>query len=196
MRNATLTRNTAETQIELFVELDGSGSCHIEGNCGFLNHMLELLARHGNFDLQLKYHGDMQVDAHHTAEDIGIMLGRGFDRALGERQGIARYGSLLLPMDEALVLCAVDISGRGLLCYEAQIPAAKVGDFDTELVQEFWLAFCRELKATLHLRQLAGSNSHHIIEAMFKAAARALAQAVAADARFPERIPSTKGTIL
>jgi len=196
MRSVALSRKTGETEISLTLELDGSGRCQIQGGCGFLNHMLELFACHGNFDLDLSYEGDSRVDDHHTVEDIGILLGRAFDQALGDRAGISRYGSLLLPMDEALILAAVDLSGRGVLGYDLTIPAAQVGDFDTELVKEFWLAFTRELKLALHLRQLAGENSHHIVEGAFKAAARALSVAVALDSRFPERIPSTKGTVL
>ncbi len=195
MRQADLNRATTETTVKLQLDLDGSGDYTINGDCGFLNHMLALFARHGNFGLCLDYQGDSQVDFHHIAEDLGILLGRAFDQALGERRGITRYGQMLLPMDEALILAAVDISGRGLLCAELHIPSQKVGDFDTELVKEFWLAFCREAKLTLHLRQLAGENSHHIIEGAFKAAARALAAAIAPDNRFPQRIPSTKGTV-
>ena len=193
MRKATIERNTAETRIALALELDGEGKYAVNTGCGFLNHMLELFARHGNFDLELACEGDTDVDFHHTTEDIGIALGRAFDQALGERRGIRRYGSVILPMDEALVLAAVDISGRPALGWDLPIPAQKVGDFDTELVKEFMLAFSRALGAAIHLRLLAGENSHHIIEGAFKALARALAQAVEIDERFRERIPSTKG---
>lgn len=196
MRNATIERNTAETRIALRLALDGEGNYAVKTGCGFLNHMLELFARHGNFDLELTCCGDTDVDFHHTTEDVGIALGRAFDQALGDRRGIRRYGSMLLPMDEALVLAAVDISGRPALGWDLPIPAAKVGDFDTELVREFMLALSRSLGASIHLRLLAGENSHHIIEGAFKALARALSQAVEIDERFRDRIPSTKGTIL
>lgn len=193
MRTAEVTRKTAETDIRLTLELDGSGNRQIDTGIGFLNHMLELFAAHGGFDLTLHCAGDLHVDGHHTTEDVAIALGRAFDMALGDRRGIHRYGDIILPMDEALVLCAVDISGRSCLGYEMQIPAQKVGDFDTELVQEFMTAFCRSMGLTLHLRKLAGYNSHHIIEAAFKALGRALRQAVAVEG---DAIPSTKGTIV
>lgn len=196
MRNAELCRETAETKIRLSLSLDGSGDYKIDTGCGFLNHMLALFARHGRFDLAITCTGDMDVDAHHTTEDIAIVLGRAFDKALGDRRGIVRYGSMLLPMDEALVLAAVDISGRAALGYALEIPTEKVGDFDTELVREFMLGFTRALGCGVHLRQLAGENSHHIIEASFKALARALRDAVAIDAGHRDEIPSTKGTIL
>ena len=196
MRRAELTRNTAETKIRLSLELDGTGRYEIDTGCGFLNHMLELFARHGRFDLTVHCEGDMHVDAHHTTEDIAIVLGRAFDEALGDRRGIVRYGSMLLPMDEALVLAAVDISGRAALGYALEIPAQKVGDFDTELVREFMLGFVRALGCSVHLRQFAGENSHHIIEAAFKALARALHEAVTIDPAYANEIPSTKGTIL
>ncbi len=196
MREAEIKRKTAETDIELRLALEGSGESDISTGIGFLDHMLELFARHGNFDLALKCTGDLRVDGHHTTEDIAIVLGRAFSDALGDRRGICRYGSVILPMDEALILAAVDISGRGVLGYTLEIPAQRVGDFDTELTQEFMAAFARSLGAAVHLRQLAGSNSHHIIEGAFKALARAMRQAVAIDAGNAERIPSTKGTIL
>ena len=196
MRKAELCRETAETRIRLSLELDGSGVYDIDTGCGFLNHMLELFARHGRFDLSVTCEGDMEVDAHHTTEDIAIVLGRAFDEALGDRRGIVRYGSMLLPMDEALVLAAVDISGRAALGYALEIPTEKVGDFDTELVREFMLGFTRSLGCSVHLRQFAGENSHHIIEASFKALARALRGAVSIDAEHRDEIPSTKGTIL
>lgn len=195
MRRSEITRNTAETQIQLTLELDGRGAAAVDTGCGFLNHMLELFARHGRFDLHMQCRGDMHVDAHHTVEDAAIVLGRAFDQALGDRRGIGRYGSTLLPMDEALIQAAVDISGRAYLGYALEIPAEKVGDFDTELMKEFMLAFTRNLGAAIHLRQLSGENSHHIIEGAFKALARALKQAVAIDEAFAEEIPSTKGTI-
>lgn len=196
MREAEIKRKTAETDIELRLRLDGSGSCSVSTGVGFLDHMLELFARHGNFDLELRCTGDVHVDGHHTTEDVAIVLGRAFDEALAERRGICRYGSCILPMDEALILAAVDISGRGVLGYALEIPAPRVGDFDTELTKEFMAAFSRSLGAAVHLRQLAGENSHHIIEGAFKALARAMRQAVAIDAQNADRIPSTKGTIL
>ena len=195
MRRADINRVTTETKINLQLDLDGSGRCNIDTGVGFLDHMLELLACHGRFDLYISCAGDIHVDAHHTTEDIGIALGRAFDQALGERRGINRYGSIVLPMDEALVLAAVDISGRSVLGFDLPIPAQKVGEFDTELVKEFMLAFARELKAAVQLRLLAGENSHHIIEGAFKALARALRQAVAIDAAAADDIPSSKGTI-
>ena len=195
MRNIEITRNTAETQIGLALNLDGTGKYQNDTGCGFLNHMLDLFSRHGRFDLAVTCKGDTDVDFHHTTEDIGIVLGDAFAKALGDKKGINRYGSFLLPMDEALVLCAVDISGRAGLFYEASIPSRKVGDFDTELVKEFFLAFTRSLGLTLHIRQLAGENSHHIIEAMFKGMGRAMAQATAIDPRYADEIPSTKGVL-
>ncbi|MBE5766558.1 MAG: imidazoleglycerol-phosphate dehydratase HisB [Clostridiales bacterium] len=196
MRTAEIIRKTAETDIALQLNLDGEGKYTIDTGCGFLNHMMELFTRHGNFDLTLKCAGDTHVDYHHTAEDVAISLGRAFDEALGDRRGIRRYGSMILPMDEALVLAAVDISGRPALGWDLPIPTEKVGDFDTELVKEFMLALTRSLGASIHLRLFAGENSHHIIEGAFKALARALAEAVAIDERFRDRIPSTKGTIV
>ena len=196
MREVTLERNTNETQIELTLDLDGTGRYEIDTGCGFLNHMLELFARHGRFDLVLTCHGDVEVDYHHTAEDIGIALGQAFARALGEMRGIQRYGSFYLPMDEALVLCAVDLSGRCTLNWDVHCKTEKVGDFDTELVEEFLLGFARSLGCAMHVRRLAGTNSHHIIEGMFKALARALKEAVAIDEKYALEIPSTKGTIL
>ncbi len=195
-RRAELSRETAETKVWLKLNLDGSGQAKIDSGCGFLNHMLELFTRHGRFDLELTCRGDVEVDDHHSVEDIAIALGKAFAQALGDCRGISRYGSFLLPMDEALVLTALDISGRCHLSFELEIPAQKVGSFDTELVQEFMIAFCRHLGLTLHLRQLAGANSHHIIEAAYKGLGRALAAAVRIDRRFSGEIPSTKGTIL
>ncbi|MBR6727778.1 MAG: imidazoleglycerol-phosphate dehydratase HisB [Clostridia bacterium] len=195
MRTATITRNTAETKIELTLTLDGSGKSEIDSGCGFLDHMLTLFARHGRFDLTLTCKGDTYVDDHHTVEDIGIALGMAFSEALGDKKGITRYGSMLLPMDESLILTAVDLSGRSMLCYGLTIPTAKVGSFDTELVEEFLLGFVRNAACTLHVKQLAGANSHHIIEGAFKSLGRALSAAVAIDERFADEIPSTKGVL-
>jgi len=196
MREAQITRNTKETQITLTLNLDGSGTYSIDTGCGFLDHMLELFAAHGSFDLTVTCKGDTKVDYHHTVEDVAIVLGKAFDQALGDRAGITRYGSMILPMDEALILAAVDISGRAALGYALEIPAQKVGDFDTELVKEFMTAFSRALGAAVHVKQFAGENSHHIIEGAFKVLARALKAAVAIDQRMNGRIPSTKGLIL
>lgn len=196
MRESAISRKTGETDIELQLRLDGCGDYEVETGVGFLDHMLELFTRHGNFDLKLKCVGDVHVDDHHTVEDVAIVLGRAFDEALADRRGINRYGSCILPMDEALILAAVDISGRPALGYALEIPTEKVGSFDTELVEEFMAAFSRALGAAVHLRQLAGSNSHHIIEGAFKALARAMRQAVSIDEACADRIPSTKGTIL
>lgn len=196
MASAEVTRKTGETDIKLTLKLDGTGRSQIKSGCGFLDHMLTLFAKHGRFDLELTCKGDVEVDYHHSAEDIGICLGQAFREALGNGAGICRYGSMLLPMDEALVLCAVDISGRACLVYNAEIPTEKVGDFDTELVEEFLNAFVRQAAVTLHIKQLDGKNSHHIIEAIFKAMARAFAQAVAQDAARAGEIPSTKGVLL
>ena len=195
MRETSIERNTAETRITLSLRLDGTGESRIDSGCGFLNHMLTLFAKHGRFDLQLCCRGDTDVDDHHTVEDIGICLGQAFAAALGDKRGICRYGQTLLPMDEALILSAVDLSGRGLLSYDLRIPTEKVGTFDTELTEEFFLAFTRTAACTLHLRQLAGTNSHHIIEGAFKSAARSLRQACAIDAAFAGEIPSTKGVL-
>ncbi len=195
MRTANITRNTAETKISLSLNLDGKGESKINSGCGFLDHMLTLLARHGSFDLNLSCDGDIHVDYHHTVEDIGICLGKAFNEALGAKCGIFRYGNMLLPMDEALILSAVDISGRGMLVYNLDIPTVKVGDFDTELCEEFWLGFVREASLTLHITQLAGKNSHHIIEGAFKSVGRSLRTAVKIDADDADRIPSTKGVL-
>ncbi len=195
MRTATITRKTAETDITLALNLDGTGTSTINSGCGFLDHMLTLFARHGGLDLTVTCQGDTGVDDHHTVEDIGICLGQAVARALGEKRGIIRYGSCTLPMDEALILTALDLSGRAGLYSDLQIPAVKVGTFDTELCEEFWYAFVRSAACTLHLRQLAGRNSHHIIEGVFKSVARSLRQAVAVDAANPEAVPSTKGVL-
>lgn len=195
MRKASIERKTAETDISLALALDGSGVSDIQSGVGFLDHMLTLFARHGRFDLKVKCLGDTQVDAHHSVEDIGICLGQAFREALGDKKGIARYGDTTLPMDEALILTAADISGRAYLACELNIPAQKVGDFDTELVAEFWAAFVRSAACTLHIRQLAGMNSHHIIEGVFKSAARTLRKACAIDPSLGDEVPSTKGTL-
>ncbi len=195
MRSAEIIRKTAETDIRLSLSLDGSGRADVSSGVGFMDHMLTLFAAHGCFDLSLSCKGDTAVDDHHSVEDIGICLGQAFKEATGDRKGIRRYGSLILPMDEALVLAAADISGRGGFYTDLRIPAQKVGTFDTELVREFFLAFTRESGVTLHIRQFTGENSHHIIEAVFKAFARCLAEAVSADPRRPGVIPSTKGTL-
>ena len=196
MRTSELERKTSETQIFLSLNLDGTGSSEVDTGCGFLNHMLTLFAKHGRFDLKVSCKGDTDVDDHHTVEDIGICLGQAFREALGDLRGVTRYGNMVLPMDEALILSAVDLSGRGYLGYDLQITTEKVGTFDTELVQEFWLAFTRTGAITLHLRQLAGTNSHHIIEGAFKSAARSLRQAVSIDNAGKDEIPSTKGVLL
>jgi len=195
MRTAELTRTTAETDIRLSLALDGTGKSSVDTGCGFLDHMLTLFARHGRFDLTLTCKGDVNVDYHHTTEDVGIVLGQAFALSLGEKRGIRRYGSMLLPMDEALILCAVDLSGRAHLEYALDIPTQKVGDFDTELTKEFFLGFVRSAACTLHLRQMAGENSHHIIEGAFKAFGRAMREAVAVDEAFRDEIPSTKGML-
>ena len=196
MRKTTIVRETTETDINLSLNIDGRGTYDVDTGCGFLNHMLELFARHGRFDLEVKCLGDMHVDAHHTTEDIGIVLGNAFRDALGDRRGINRYGYFLLPMDEALIAVAVDISGRAYVGYDVKIPTEKVGDFDTELVKEFLLALSRSMGANIHVKQLAGENSHHIIEGIFKALARAMKVATSFEEGFEDEIPSTKGTIL
>ena len=195
MRTSELKRTTAETDIFIRLELDGRGTSEITTGCGFLDHMLTLFARHGRFDLTAKCTGDTYVDYHHTAEDIGICLGKAFAEALGDKKGIRRYADTVLPMDEALILSAVDISGRGGCYYALDIPTEKVGDFDTELDQEFWIAFAQNAGITLHLRQLAGRNSHHILEGGFKSVARSLRTAVSIDPAFADEIPSTKGML-
>lgn len=195
MRTAEITRKTNETDITLKLNLDGKGTGTIDSGCGFLNHMLTLFARHGGFDLDVTCKGDTEVDYHHTVEDIGIVLGDAFKQALGDMRGITRYGSFLLPMDETLIMTAIDISGRSHLSYGLEIPAAKVGDFDTELTEEFFLGFIRHAGITLHIRQLAGSNSHHIIEGTFKSVARSLKEAVSIDEANKNEIPSTKGVL-
>ncbi len=195
MRTSDIRRKTAETDIILKLELDGTGRSSIDTGCGFLDHMLTLFTRHGRFDLSVKCAGDTQVDDHHTTEDIGICLGTAFAQALGDKRGICRYGSTVLPMDEALILTAVDLSGRSFLGFDLPVPTQKVGTFDTELVQEFWLAFVRKAECTLHFKELSGSNSHHIIEGAFKSAARSLKDAVRIDPGYADEIPSTKGVL-
>lgn len=195
MRTAEITRNTKETKIRVTLDLDGTGKSDIMTGVGFMDHMLTLFASHGRFDLTVRCDGDTQVDDHHSVEDIGIALGQAFEQALGDKRGINRYGSMLLPMDEALLLAAIDLSGRDHLGYALEIPTQKVGTFDTELVKEFFLGFVRNCRSSLHLRQLAGENSHHIIEGAFKAFGRALRQAVAIDEKNGNEIPSTKGVL-
>ena len=195
MRTAEINRKTAETDISLKINLDGTGVSQCRTGCGFLDHMLTLFAKHGRFDLNVTCVGDTYVDYHHTVEDIGICLGKAFAQALGERKGIIRYGDTTLAMDESLILTAIDISGRGGCYYALEIPTEKVGDFDTELCQEFLIAFAQNAGLTLHVRQLTGSNSHHIIEGTFKSLARSLKKAVAIDKAFANEIPSTKGVL-
>ena len=195
MRQAAISRKTKETDIQLSLALDGAGRADIDTGVGFLNHMLELLAFHSGFDLTVRCKGDTWVDDHHIVEDIGIALGQALSEALGDKKGINRYGNFLLPMDEALVLVAIDLSGRDTLGYQVQLPTEKVGTFDTELVKEFMLGFVRNAKACLHFHQLAGENTHHIIEAMFKGLGRALRQAVAIDPQRAGETPSSKGVI-
>ena len=195
MRQGEIIRNTKETSITLALALDGAGKSEILTGCGFLDHMLTLFASHGRFDLAVKCSGDYHVDYHHTVEDVGICLGLAFAEALGNKRGITRYGNIILPMDEALILTAIDFSGRAYLGWDMNITTQKVGDFDTELAQEFWLGFTRNANCTLHFKQFAGSNAHHIIECAFKSAARAIAQAVRINPEYASEIPSTKGVI-
>ena len=195
MREIEIVRKTGETDIALALNLDGAGKSVINSGFGFLDHMLTLFAKHAGYDLTVRCVGDTQVDYHHTTEDIGIALGQAFYRALGDKRGIVRYGDITLPMDETLIMAAVDISGRDYLSIALDLNAEKVGDFDTELCEEFFLAFVREAKLTLHIRQLAGKNAHHIIEGVFKAVARALAAATAIDEKKKDEIPSTKGVL-
>lgn len=195
MREYQVNRKTAETDVALFLSLDGSGKSDIDTGCGFLDHMLTLFASHGKFDLSVKCRGDIEVDDHHSVEDIGICLGTAFQKALGDKKGICRYGSMILPMDEALILSAVDLSGRSHLAYELPIRAKKIGTFDTELIEEFWISFVRNCPMSLHIRMLAGKNSHHIAEGAFKSVARALRAAVSIDPGSADVIPSTKGVL-
>ena len=195
MRTAEIKRTTAETDITLTLNLDGRGNSAVDTGVGFLNHMLTLFAKHGRFDLKITCHGDTDVDDHHSAEDIGICLGQAFTDALGDKKGIRRYGFMILPMDESLILSAVDLSGRTCLVYGLEIPTEKVGTFDTELVEEFFQAFARTAACNLHIKQLSGTNSHHIIEGTFKSVARSLKEAVSIDPDFADDIPSTKGVL-
>ena len=195
MRNATIKRKTGETDVQVNICLDVCEKGVIRTGCGFLDHMLELFARHGNITLSVLCDGDTHVDYHHTTEDIAISLGQAFKEALGDKRGITRYADITLPMDEALILSAVDISGRGMLCMNLEMRARKVGDFDTELVEDFFEAFATNAGVTLHVRQLAGRNTHHIIEGCFKAVARAMRAAVKIDAEVKDEIPSTKGVL-
>lgn len=195
MRTANIARKTGETDIQLKLCLDGKGVGEIDSGCGFLDHMLTLFAKHAGYDLSVSCKGDIHVDYHHTTEDIGIALGKAFYEALGDKKGITRYGDIILPMDETLIMAAVDISGRDYVAFNLQLPAPKVGDFDTELCEEFWLAFTREAKITLHVSQLTGKNAHHIIEGVFKGVARALGKATAIDKNRADEIPSTKGVL-
>ena len=195
MRSFDVDRKTCETDIQISLCLDGKGQSNIDTGIGFMDHMLTLFARHGGFDLDVKCVGDTYVDCHHSVEDLGIALGTALSGALGDKKGITRYGSVILPMDEALIISAVDISGRCHLTFDAEIPTEKVGDFDTELVKEFFLGFVRASAITLHIVELEGENSHHIIECMFKGVARALRRAVEIDQNFKDEIPSTKGVL-
>ncbi|MBE6600854.1 MAG: imidazoleglycerol-phosphate dehydratase HisB [Ruminococcaceae bacterium] len=195
MRTAYIKRKTNETDIDLKIDLDGKGNSEIDSGCGFLDHMLTLFSKHSRFDLSVKCVGDTEVDYHHTVEDIGICLGTAVKKALGEKRGIKRYGSMLLPMDEALILSALDISGRAYLAYNVKIKSDRVGDFDTELAEEFWQAFVRASEITLHIRRMGGTNAHHIIEGQFKSVARSLRAAVSYDAASEGEIPSTKGVL-
>ncbi len=195
MRKAEITRNTAETQISLILDLDGTGKSEISTGCGFLDHMLTLFAKHGSFDLDIKCTGDTYVDYHHTTQDIGIALGEAFKKALQDMRGIYRYADIILPMDDALILCAVDVSGRSYLNFDVSIPSPKIGDFDSELVEEFMYGFVRKSEITLHISKLFGSNSHHICEGIFKAVARVLGKATEIDEKHKDEIPSTKGVL-
>ena len=195
MRQAEVNRKTGETDVRIVLNLDGKGKSDIDTGVGFLDHMLTLFARHGCFDLDVFCKGDTKVDDHHSVEDVGITLGKAFEQALGNRKGVTRYGSTILPMDESLILSAVDLSGRGLLVYDLAIPAEKVGTFDTELTEEFFRALAHNAGMTLHIRQLTGGNSHHIIEGAFKSVARSLRSATAIDPACADEIPSTKGVL-
>lgn len=194
-RTARIARTTKETDIELSIDLDGTGATDIDTGIGFFDHMLTAFGRHGLFDLSVRAEGDLEVDGHHTVEDVGIVAGQAFARALGGKRGIRRFGSIALPMDEALILAAVDISGRGQLFWEAGVPAVMVGSFDATLAKEFFIAFAANAGVTLHIRELAGENTHHVIEGMFKAVARAMRQAVEADPRMGDALPTTKGAL-
>lgn len=195
MRTAEISRKTAETEITLSLNIDGKGDSKIDTGCGFLDHMLTLLAKHARFDFAVNCKGDTNVDYHHSTEDIGICLGAAFKNCLGDMKGIKRYSDIILPMDEALILCATDVSGRDYLAYDVSMPSEKIGDFDTELVEEFLLGFVRNAGITLHIKQLAGTNSHHIAEGIFKALARVLKAACEIDEKYKDEIPSTKGVL-
>lgn len=195
MRTATINRKTAETDITLTLNIDGTGESQINSGCGFLDHMLTLFAKHGRFDLTLTCNGDTEVDDHHTVEDIGISLGMAFKEALADKKGLVRYGYMVLPMDEALILSAVDFSGRAYLGYDMDIPCEKVGTFDTELVEEFWYGFVRNAECTLHIKEIDGVNSHHIIEGAFKSVAHSIKDAVKIDPNFKDEVLSTKGVL-
>ena len=195
MREAKISRKTAETNIDLYLNLDGNGKSKISTGDGFFDHMLTLLAKHAKFDLDVDCCGDTYVDFHHSAEDIGIVLGDAFSEAIADGKGITRYADTTLPMDESLILTAIDISGRGYLGFDLAIPTEKIGDFDTELVEEFFMAFCRRANVTLHIKQLAGRNAHHIVEGTFKSFARTLRKAVKIDEEYKDEIPSTKGVL-
>ena len=195
MRVSEIHRKTRETDISLRLDLDGTGKCNINTDCGFLNHMLELFSKHSRIDLDVSCKGDTEVDFHHTVEDVGIVLGQAISEALGDKRGITRYGSMILPMDETLVLTAVDISGRAYLNFDAQMPCQKVGDMDTELVEEFFWAFVRNCNVTLHIKLLDGKNTHHIIEGIFKSFARTMKAAVSIDPTLGGEIPSSKGVL-
>ena len=195
MRTAQITRTTKETDIAVSLDLDGTGAVAVDTGIGFFDHMLDAFGRHGLFDLEVKAEGDLHVDGHHTVEDVGIVLGQAFARAIGDKRGIVRYGDITLPMDEALVLAAVDFSGRGGLYWQMDIPYQMVGSFDSTLAKEFFIAFATNAQITLHVQQLAGENVHHIVECLFKAVARALRAAVATDPRAADALPSTKGAL-
>ncbi len=195
MRVSNIIRNTKETKITLTLNIDGTGISNIDTGCGFIDHMLTLFASHGKFDLEVKCDGDTHVDYHHTVEDIGICLGEAFNEALGDKKGILRYGYMILPMDESLILSAVDLSGRAYLGYGLDIPSYRIGTFDTELIEEFFYGFVRCAKCTLHISQLDGKNSHHIIEGTFKSVARSLRKAVTLSKKYRDEIPSTKGVL-
>ncbi len=195
MRVAEITRKTKETDIYLKLDIDGSGKAEIKSGCAFLDHMLDLFAKHGKFDVTVKCKGDTDIDFHHTTEDIGICLGQAFNKALGDKAGITRFADTVLPMDEALVMSAVDVSGRSFCSVSLDVKTSKVGDFDTELVNEFFVALANNMNCTLHIRQLSGSNAHHVIEATYKSVARSLKQAVSIDKKYANEIPSTKGVL-
>lgn len=195
MRNCIIERNTNETKIFLMLNLDGNGKSDVDTGSGFLNHMLTLFSAHGGFDLEIKCVGDKEVDYHHSVEDIGICLGQAFKECLGDKRGIKRYGGKIIPMDEALILTSVDFSGRSYLNFGVRFECGKVGEFDTELVEEFFLGFTRKAEATLHIVQFAGSNTHHVIEAIFKSVARSISEACEKDVKNPDAIPSTKGSL-